>query len=508
MAWSNRIVFIELDGASWSVMDPLIQKGELPNIQQLMGSGASGELLSERPLLSPRLWASIFSGKNSKKHGVEFFGNPSSMVKCKRVWDIFNDKGFIVGVFGSFGTWPPYPVGGFMIPSLFAIGPETYPEEYRFFQELTLMERKRGKTGMSTNENKKSLLSYALKMKKEGVSLRTLGETSFQLIKGKIKRSPKEERYWRRANAYLEMSTEFFLQLYMKYRPDFSTFHIHNCDALSHRYWKYFEPDKFQDVDSESIEKYRHVIPDAYKKADRMIGKIMKTVKDAVIIVMSDHGSTAMELLKTSYRLHVENFLDLFKLREKVIPANIGLVIFYYFQDKGLMNRIFPLFEKITFIDTGEKVFKVLQEESLIGLSLSHSLWRKEIDGDRIIDLDRFGRCKFNDLFIDEKMEISGTHNEEGVLIIAGPAIKKGGHIEGATIYDITPTTLTIAGFPVAKDMDGRVLESVIKDDFLRDNPIRFIESYETDTQKQVAIETEEVKYDMIKDQLKSLGYL
>jgi predicted AlkP superfamily phosphohydrolase/phosphomutase len=503
----TNIVVIELDGGSWNVINPLIQQGKLPNMQQLIRNGVSGDLLSDPPLLSPRLWVSIFTGKHSRKHGVEFFGNSSSMVKCKRIWDIFHEKGHTVGVFGSFVTWPPYPVNGFMIPSLFALGPETYPEKYRFLQELTLNERKRGKADSSSSGKRRSSLYYAIKMISHGVSFKTLLETAFHIFNDRIKRSPKDEKHWKHAIMHLKISTEILLHLYKQYHPAFTTFHIHLCDALSHRYWKYYEPDKFQDVDPKLLEKYKDVIPKAYVEADRMIGKIMQLVGDAVTIVISDHGSIAMDSPKMAYRLHVDNFLNRFQLREKVIPANMGLMTFCYFHDSNLMKQMQAIFEKVIFSDTGEKVFDVLKEESLIGLRLSPSLWGREIQGEKPIDLHEFGRCTFSDLFLVQKMETSGTHKREGIVIISGPGIKKGIHIDGASIYDITPTSLALAGFPVAKDMDGKVLEQVMDDEFLRKKPIKYIMSYE-ESSKQPVEDTEKATYEKMKRQLKYLGYL
>src|SRR4030042_6016664 len=280
----NNIVVIELDGGSWNVINPLIQQGKLPNMQQLIRNGVSGDLLSDPPLLSPRLWVSILTGKHSQKHGVEFFGNSSSMVKCKRIWDIFHEKGHTVGVFGSFVTWPPYPINGFMIPGLFALGPETYPEKYRFLQELTLNERKREKADSSSNGKRRSLLYYASKMLSHGVSFKTFWKGVSDIVIDKIKRNPQDDRYWKRAIFYMKITTEIFLHLCKLYRPVFTTFHIHICDALSHRYWKYYEPDKFPDVNPKLAEKYKDVIPNAYVEADRVIGKIMHLAGNAVTI--------------------------------------------------------------------------------------------------------------------------------------------------------------------------------------------------------------------------------
>ena len=118
-------MLFELDGATWKVMRPLIDRGELPNIKGLMDRGVSGVLMSESPTISPKIWTCIFSGKRPEKHGVDFFGASSKMLRSKRIWDILGGLGYKVGTFGTLVTWPPYPVNGFMIPSICALGTET-----------------------------------------------------------------------------------------------------------------------------------------------------------------------------------------------------------------------------------------------------------------------------------------------------------------------------------------------------------------------------------------------
>ena len=49
-------------------------------------------------------------------------------------------------------------------------------------------------------------------------------------------------------------------------------------------------------------------------------------------------------------------------------------------------------------------------------------------------------------------------HSPYGIFVMAGPGVKKGEQISGASIIDITPTILYHAGLPVGKDMEGKVL--------------------------------------------------
>lgn len=54
-------------------------------------------------------------------------------------------------------------------------------------------------------------------------------------------------------------------------------------------------------------------------------------------------------------------------------------------------------------------------------------------------------------------------HRDYGIVALAGPGIKRGEQIYGATLLDITPTVLNLLGLPVAEDMDGKPLVGAIE---------------------------------------------
>jgi Flp pilus assembly protein TadD/predicted AlkP superfamily phosphohydrolase/phosphomutase len=70
-------------------------------------------------------------------------------------------------------------------------------------------------------------------------------------------------------------------------------------------------------------------------------------------------------------------------------------------------------------------------------------------------------------------------HERRGIFLAAGPHIRSGVEIEGASVLDLTPTLLHYLGFPVAKDMDGKVLEDLFEEGFAGKHPIRYVTTYE-----------------------------
>lgn len=100
-------------------------------------------------------------------------------------------------------------------------------------------------------------------------------------------------------------------------------------------------------------------------------------------------------------------------------------------------------------------------------------------------------------------------HREDGIIFISGPGIKRGGSMEGASVLDVTPTVLALAGLPVARDMDGRPLTEVMSGTFLERHPVVYIESYEVgDASDGDSTPIESPVDDEIKEMLRSLGYI
>jgi len=56
-------------------------------------------------------------------------------------------------------------------------------------------------------------------------------------------------------------------------------------------------------------------------------------------------------------------------------------------------------------------------------------------------------------------------HRADGIVAFYGPGVKKGATIDGASIRDVTPTILALAGLPRADDMPGHVIASAFDDE-------------------------------------------
>ena len=68
-----RTVAVGFDGASWNVLDPLLESGRLPNLLKLRDESAHGILESTIPYYTGPAWASFATGASPATHGIYDF---------------------------------------------------------------------------------------------------------------------------------------------------------------------------------------------------------------------------------------------------------------------------------------------------------------------------------------------------------------------------------------------------------------------------------------------------
>ena len=109
-----QVLVIGLDGANWTVLDPLIDAGFTPNIGRLVREGASAELdcVPAHPASAcfcPPVWTSMVTGVDHAHHRISNFETPSYRRGVRAIWNLAADHGAIVTTASWRGTWPPEP---------------------------------------------------------------------------------------------------------------------------------------------------------------------------------------------------------------------------------------------------------------------------------------------------------------------------------------------------------------------------------------------------------------
>ena len=136
----EKTLIIGIDGATFKVLTPLIEKECLPNIQKIVEKGSSGTLLSTIPPVTAPAWLALATGMHPEKTGAYDFilrrdnayhlrSLNSAYFQGRAVWDHLSQQGRTVGVFNYPLLRPPYPINGIMVSGLGTVPGEefTYP---------------------------------------------------------------------------------------------------------------------------------------------------------------------------------------------------------------------------------------------------------------------------------------------------------------------------------------------------------------------------------------------
>ena len=117
---------VGLDAATFDVIDPLVEAGDLPNLARLLERGARGTLRSTTHPLTPLAWTTMVTGVNAGRHGIWDFSERDesgyrlrlvngSHSRAPALWTRLSAAGRRVGIVNVPFTWPAPEVDGFAI---------------------------------------------------------------------------------------------------------------------------------------------------------------------------------------------------------------------------------------------------------------------------------------------------------------------------------------------------------------------------------------------------------
>ncbi len=294
------ILVLGIDGAEWSVIEPLIESGELPNLARLIGGGTSGRLRSlEPPEGSPVIWTTIATGKSPEAHGVrgfvrggggaaDFHNEPysSNMWTASAFWDILGRQGLRVGVVGWLVTWPPWEVNGFMVSQyvhrMASFGGSDAEKGVTYPAEMGPRIAPLVATLVDVSDD--DLVRF--------VNLES--ELGIDALAGRGKDVLIE------AVGSDEAAVGVALELIAEEGLDLVCVYMRGLDETCHGFWIHRDPEARPPVDPEhalsitmekQAEAFSGTVDEYYRYTDEMIGRILAPFPvDTTVIVVSDHG--------------------------------------------------------------------------------------------------------------------------------------------------------------------------------------------------------------------------
>jgi len=541
-----KAFILGIDGGTFDVVLPMVERGKLPNLARMIRQGAWGPLRSTIHPITPAAWSSFVTGKNPGKHGVYDFTAPNRQTydfrlntsrdrRCESLWAQLGRSGKRMVVSNVPFTYPPESVNGVMISGFDAPGadrsmaspPEVYDDLVSHFGSYT-------------------------------------PDWSFP-----VGRKYEPEKYRDHVAAVIRRRADATLYLKQEYPWDVFMTVFQSIDHIQHVFFGLGDWGM-------------GFIRGAYEDMDAALGRILATLDgDTTLFVVSDHG--AGEINKVFYLdqwLEKEGYLvpkrgawlegfgrrmgrrgemlakrllpvrargylrgRLPALRNRVVSYGAGRPVDWsrsraysggmygniFINLRGregqgiveeseyrdLCDQIRSRLMALTDPDSGEKIVETVYQRD----EIYQGPWVTDAP-DLLIHwkdyayftkkgLDKQGMIFSRDLTIDaSSYPHTGTHRLDGMFIASGPRVRRGCQLSDLRIIDVAPSLLYLLGESLPDDMDGRVRTDIFEDGFVLGNEPRYHSCAAAGTAAEASKPTDSQEDEELRRRLKSLGYI
>ena len=299
-AESPPVAVIGWDGATWEVIEPMLEAGRLPHLAALIEGGTRARLLAEPPLLSPVAWTTLATGFPHGEHGISGFnmpdptGNGSPILaasfhrKRAALWQMVSAApGREVGFIGWWTTWPAEPVRGYVVTDHLAFNrwdawarrPNndafhlTYPAELT--DELSGVAVRPEQTGAETLT---ALVAFNERERQEMMAA----------SRPVIFHGPSVFRYGYSTDASNLAFARHLLDT--REQPDLFAVSFILTDVAGHVFWHHYRPESYANPPADAG-RLADAIPDIYEQVDRWTGELLARLEpDTRVLLISDHG--------------------------------------------------------------------------------------------------------------------------------------------------------------------------------------------------------------------------
>lgn len=304
----TRLLMFAVDAATWNIMSPMIESGELPTIASLVERGSFGVLKSGEPIQSPQMWTSVATGVVPERHGITRFvaevpGTDrevpvtSNLRKVKAFWNVLSENGVSVGVVGWWPSWPAEEVDGFMVAQ------RAWPVNWshhgipfgaaRDRNGRLIVQEFPGRTYPDELYDE----FEAFVVTEEDVTLEELdsffADSRFT--------EPMKQFHARWVYAKDKTFADAGLHFLMKHRPEVFAVYLQGTDVVAHYYWGYMREEGFE-VSNADARMYGGVVKNYYRFVDDVIATYLEAVGDeTTVLLISDHGFETKRDLKAKW---------------------------------------------------------------------------------------------------------------------------------------------------------------------------------------------------------------
>ncbi len=288
------LFFVGLDGADWQLLDVLMEKGAMPNLQRLVREGSHGVLETIHPPLSPLIWTTMMTGVGPLEHGILDFTrfNPFSGARepitsdervVPAVWNMATMGGKASGTFGLWATYPAEPVRGRIVSDrLFGfLNTRSTSGSGVVFPDASESSARSGVVAAEKSVNYAAVKQF----------MPSLSESEFD------QHARTEDPYGHPVSALRRILQEtvlydsLALDFWSAASPDLLILYIQGTDSVGHMFAPYAPP-RQSSISADDFAKYSEVPERYFRHVDTLLGRYMRLVaaRRGVLMLASDHG--------------------------------------------------------------------------------------------------------------------------------------------------------------------------------------------------------------------------
>lgn len=312
----RRVLLLGWDGATWDVLDPLLDRGRMPALRALLARGSRGEIRAAPQAIqpfansasagarTPALWETVATGKPPLHHGIWDFECQSlpgvvqavpfritgdrlggmlpttgEMARAERLWHMLDRAGVTTGVVGWPNTWPAdRPPAHGVVSSTQAhqrvpwnVAPEGAVDAIALCAgtEAEAIAAERTIFGLPGDAS---------------------GPKPWETAATPLEADLLQAFYWDYNNDLCNVRVA--RELAGRRRPEFLAVYLSLVDIVQHKFWRYYQPDAFGDVPAADVARYGTAIPNAYDFFDRQLATLLDAMgPDTTVILLADHGA-------------------------------------------------------------------------------------------------------------------------------------------------------------------------------------------------------------------------
>ncbi len=540
-----KSLILGVDGGTFSVINPLIEQGKLPNFQKLIVTGVSGNCISTIPPVTGTAWPSLLLGQNPGKHGVfGFFKKElsdygqlsrgsdfitSEVLAGKTFLDYLSDKGKKVALITIPMTYPTWEINGIIV------------------------------SGYPCPDNKENFV-----YKTKDINVVVPESLNFS---ADYYDSVNKDRLEKDEHEVIVKLKNLTIDLIQNNKIDCLMVVFGATDRMQHEYWRY--RDEKLPATEEERKQFGSSVDRIYEKVDEAFGEILQHTDETTnVFVVSDHGGGAKPTtffnvntwLKERGDLFAKSSSNSFYRSLKSLAKNFPIV--RQTQEKLLGTRLLgaklsearkvisasrfdwgktkAYFYKMEFPSGGLVINLVGRHEQGIVTTDQYENYRDELIKDLKELKNNQGQAVFREIkkreevyqgehvknapdiiFIvnenflsDEELRdrvftsvstaelshISGLHRMEGMFIAKGPFFKRNLKKE-INLIDLSAYVLQSCGFPIPNDMDGKIDSTILNSQ----ETVTYTDREKLQKPKETLSAKEQ---EQIKKKLNRLGYL